>query len=87
MTHSIRKILRRKGYVTLSEVRDLLARVCRRVEEFDEPMAREYMLNPYPGGIEHMIGRMCDRRKVVLLHIADEELNRITTGTAARLSP
>jgi hypothetical protein len=63
MARSRHQILRRHGYIPVGEVRDLLARLCDRVERLDQPLAREYVLDPYSGGIEHKIEQMCQRRK------------------------
>ncbi|HVH81862.1 MAG TPA: hypothetical protein VM782_20860 [Stellaceae bacterium] len=43
-------------------------------------MAREFVLNPYPGGIEHTITQLCQRRKAILARLADEELNGLLSG-------
>ena len=77
------RILRRLGYVPVSEVRDLAARISRRLEQLDEPLAREYVLDPYPGGIEHKIMLMCQRRQAMLATIAEEELDRLLSAEAA----
>jgi hypothetical protein len=41
-------------------------------------MAREFVLDPQPGGIEHKISLMCQRRQAVLAHIVEEELGKLT---------
>jgi hypothetical protein len=71
------RVLRRLGYVPASDVRELLGRLCRRLGQLDEPMAREFVLDPQPGGIEHKISLMCRRRQAVLAHVAEEELGKL----------
>ena len=70
-------ILHRHGYVALSEMREMLARLCQRMAELDEPMAREYVLNAPSGAIEHEIKLMCKRRGAILSRLAEAELGRI----------
>jgi hypothetical protein len=83
MARSRDEILRRHGYLPMSEIRGLLTRIGHRLEQLDEPMAREYVLDPYPGGIEHKIALMCQRRHAMLETIADDELGRLVSVTAA----
>jgi len=77
------EILMRHGYMPVSEVRELLARIGNRMGQLDEPMAREYVLDPYPGGIEHKIALMCRRRKTMFASLADQEVDRLADGAAA----
>ena len=77
------RVLRRLGYVPVSEVRELLNRVSRRLAQLDEPMAREFMLDPQPGGIEHKIALMCQRRKTIFANLAEEELKQLTGKPSA----
>jgi hypothetical protein len=81
MKTSRHEILHRHGYVALIEMRELMARLCQRMEELDEPMAREYVLGAHPGGIERQIKLMCERRRVLLTRMAEAELGRIATET------
>lgn len=74
------EILLRHGYVALIEMRELMARLCQRMEELDEPMAREYVLGAHPGGIERQIKLMCQRRKNLLARIAEAELGRVVSA-------
>jgi hypothetical protein len=83
MARSRHEILRRHGYVPVSELRELLAHIGHRLEQLDEPLAREYVLDPYPGGIEHKIALMCQRRQAMLAMIAEEELDRLLSAAAA----
>ena len=79
MKTSRHEILHRHGYVALTEMRDMLARLCQRMEELDVPMAREYVLNAPSGTIEHEIRLMCKRRRAILHRLAEAELGRIAT--------
>ena len=79
MKASRHEILHRHGYVALTEMRELLARLCQRMEELDEPMAREYVLNAPSGTIEHEIKLMCKRRRSILHRLAETELGRIVS--------
>jgi hypothetical protein len=63
------------GYIPLSEVQLLLARLSERMSEIDEPLAREYVLDPFPGGIEAKIRQMCLRRKALFDRLAKVELD------------
>ena len=58
----------------LSEVQLLLARIGERMSQIDEPLAREYVLDPFPGGIEAKIRQMCRRRKALFDRLARTEL-------------
>jgi hypothetical protein len=63
------------GYIPLSEVQLLLDRIGERMSEIDEPLAREYVLDPFPGGIERKIHQMCQRRKALFARLAEDELH------------
>ncbi|HVH81863.1 MAG TPA: hypothetical protein VM782_20865 [Stellaceae bacterium] len=80
MKSSRHEILHRHGYVAVTEMRDMLDRLCRRMAELDEPMAREYVLNAPSSLIEHEIRRMCKRRRAILHRLAEAELGRIADG-------
>ena len=62
------------GYIPLSEVHELLGRIGARMSQIDEPLAREYVLDPFPGGIERKIHQMCKRRKAIFSKLAEDEL-------------
>ena len=62
------------GYIPLSEVHDLLERIGDRMSQIDEPLAREYVIDPFPGGIERKIHQMCERRKAIFHRLAEDEL-------------
>jgi hypothetical protein len=68
------RVLWHLGYIPLSEVHQLLARIGNRMSQIDEPLAREYMLDPFPGGIEQKIHRLCRRRKALFDKLAADEL-------------
>jgi hypothetical protein len=80
----ISRVLLQLGYIPLSEVHRLLARISERMSQIDEPMAREYVLDSFPGGIEQKIHQMCLRRKALFDKLAEAELqaeqNRLATG-------
>jgi hypothetical protein len=80
----ISRVLLQLGYIPLSEVHRLLARVGDRMSRIDEPLAREYVLDPFPGGIEQKIHRLCRRRKAIFDKVVADELRaeqeRIATG-------
>jgi hypothetical protein len=61
-------------HIPLSEVHQLLDRIGQRMSEIDEPLAREYVLDPFPGGIEAKIRQMCLRRKALFDRLARHEL-------------
>jgi len=63
------------GYIPLSEVHLLLERIGDRMSEIDEPLAREYVLDPFPGGIERKIHQMCQRRRALFNRLAEDELH------------
>jgi hypothetical protein len=54
------------------------------MSQIDEPLAREYVLDPFPGGIEAKIHQMCLRRKALFDRLAENELEaeqkRLATG-------
>jgi hypothetical protein len=62
------------GYIPLSEVQLLLERIGDRMSQIDEPLAPEYVLDPFPGGIERKIHQMCQRRKALFLRLIQDEL-------------
>ena len=68
------RILLKLGYIPVEEVDHMLDRIGQRLGQLDEPMAREYVLDPFPGGIEHRIRQMCQRRKAVYAKLAADEL-------------
>jgi hypothetical protein len=68
------RVLLQLGYIPLSEVHQLLARIGDRMSQIDEPLAREYVLDPFPGGIERKIQQMCQRRKALFHKLAEDEL-------------
>jgi hypothetical protein len=45
------------------------------MSQIDEPLAREYVLDPFPGGIEQRIHRLCQRRKMLFDKLAADELH------------
>ena len=79
MAQSRHDILHRHGYVALTEMREMMARLCQRMEELDLPMAREYVLNAPSGAIEQEIKLMCKRRRAILNRLAEAELGRIAS--------
>jgi hypothetical protein len=70
----INRALVQLGYIPLSEVHGLLGRISERMSQIDEPLAREYVLNPFPGGIEQKIHQLCVRRKSMFDRLAESEL-------------
>jgi hypothetical protein len=69
------RVLLQLGYIPLSEVHQLLDRIGDRMSQIDEPMAREYVIDPFPGGIEQKIHQMCQRRKAIFHKLAEDELH------------
>jgi hypothetical protein len=65
----------RQGYLPLNEVHLLLERIADRMNQIDEPLAREYVLDPFPGGIEQKIQQMCRRRKALFDRLIKAELD------------
>ncbi|HWB48420.1 MAG TPA: hypothetical protein VG651_04865 [Stellaceae bacterium] len=84
MAAQLSRVLLQLGYIPLSEVHHLLTRIGDRMSQIDEPLAREYVIDPFPGGIEQKIHRMCQRRKALYDKLAEEELRaeqaRIANG-------
>ena len=84
MAARISRLLLRLGYIPLGEVHRLVARIGDRMSQIDEPLAREYVLDPFPGGIEQRIHRLCQRRKMLFDKLAADELRaeeeRLATG-------
>ena len=70
----IRRLLLRQGYMSLTDVEALIARIGERMAAIDGHLAREYVIDPMPGGIQHKIELMCRRRRSVFEKIAAEEL-------------
>ena len=70
----ISRVLLRLGYMPLGDVRWLLARISERMSQIDEPLAREYVLDPVSGGIELKIHQMCLRRKALFDKLVENEL-------------
>jgi hypothetical protein len=62
-------------YIPLNDVHELLSRIGHRMSQIDEPLAREYVLDPFPGGIERKIHQMCQRRKALFDRLAKDELD------------
>ena len=52
----------------------MLERISDRMSQIDEPLAREYVLDPFPGGIEQKIRQMCQRRKALFNRLVQTEL-------------
>ncbi|HWD57216.1 MAG TPA: hypothetical protein VG308_02990 [Stellaceae bacterium] len=71
----ISRALLELGYIPLSEVQLLLDRIGERMSQIDEPLAREYVIDPFPGGIEQKIHQMCLRRKALFQRLAKDELD------------
>jgi hypothetical protein len=74
VTPQLSRVLLELGYIPLSEVHELLERIGDRMSQIDEPLAREYVIDPFPGGIEHKIHQMCERRKALFSKLAEDEL-------------
>ena len=60
--------------IPITEVHQLLERIGDRLSQIDEPLAREYCIDPFPGGIERKIHQMCQRRKAIFNKLAEDEL-------------
>jgi len=79
-------VLLQLGYISLGEVQQMLARVGERMSEIDEALAREYMIDRAPGGIEQRIRQMCLRRKALFDKLTKDELqaerDRIAGGSS-----
>ena len=91
MAAQISRLLLQLGYIPLSEVHQLLARIGDRMSRIDEPLAREYVLDPFPGGIEQKIRQLCQRRKTLFDKVAADELRaeekRLASGDTVPPSP
>lgn len=74
MAAQLSRVLLQLGYIPVSEVHRLLARIGDRMSQIDEPLAREYVLDPFPGGIEEKIRQMCLRRKALFARLVEDEL-------------
>lgn len=74
MTPHLTRVLLQLGYIPLSDVHELLERIGDRMSQIDEPLAREYVIDPFPGGIEQKIHQMCQRRKALFNKLAEDEL-------------
>ena len=74
MAAQLSRALLQRGYIPLSEVQLLLERIGARMSQIDEPLAREYVLDPFPGGIERKIHQMCERRRALFSRLAEDEL-------------
>jgi hypothetical protein len=70
----VTRVLLQMGYMPVSEVHHLLERIGDRMSQIDEPLAREYVIDPFPGGIEKKIHQMCERRKALFTKLAEDEL-------------
>jgi hypothetical protein len=70
----VTRVLLQMGYMPVSEVHHLLERIGDRMSQIDEPLAREYVIDPFPGGIEKKIHQMCERRKALFSKLAEDEL-------------
>jgi hypothetical protein len=70
----VNRVLLQMGYMPVSEVHHLLTRIGDRMSQIDEPLAREYCIDPFPGGIEKKIHQMCERRKALFNKLAEDEL-------------
>ena len=75
MTPHLTRVLLEMGFIPLSEVHGLIERIGDRMSQIDEPLAREYVLDPFPGGIERKIHQMCQRRKALFARLAEDELH------------
>lgn len=69
------RALQQQSYLPLNEVHLLLERIGDRMSQIDEPLAREYVLDPFPGGIEQKIQQMCRRRKALFDRLVRAELD------------
>ena len=74
MAAQLSRALLKLGYIPLGEVQTLLERIGDRMSQIDEPLAREYVLDPFPGGIEQKIHQMCQRRKALFARLVESEL-------------
>ena len=74
MAAQFSRVLLQLGYIPITEVHQLLERIGDRMSQIDEPLAREYVIDPFPGGIEQKIHQMCQRRKALYTKLAEDEL-------------
>ena len=74
MAAQLSRALRQLGYIPLSDVQILLERIGDRMSQIDEPLAREYVLDPFPDGIEQKIHQMCQRRRALFARLVESEL-------------
>jgi hypothetical protein len=74
VTPHLSRVLLEMGYIPLNDVHELLERIGDRMSQIDESLAREYVIDPFPGGIEHKIHQMCERRKALFNKLAEDEL-------------
>jgi hypothetical protein len=82
VTDRLARLLRKLGYLPVDEVNHMLQRIGLRLGQLDEPLAREYVLDPFPGGIEHRIHQLCERRRTVYAKLAADELQTQRDGIA-----
>ena len=75
MAH-VSRVLLQMGYMPVSEVHHLVERIGDRMSQIDEPLACEYVLDPFPGGIERKIHQMCERRRALFNKLAEDELQK-----------
>jgi len=71
----VRQQMLEGGYIGLSDVDEIIARIGERMANIDEHVAREYLLDS-SGGIEDTISAMCKRLHRLFQKIAAEELAR-----------
>ncbi len=85
MAEQLSRVLLQLGYIPVSDVQHLLERISDRMSRIDEPLAREYVLDPFPGGIEQRIHSLCQRRRALFDKLAEDELRaeqeRLANGT------
>ena len=74
MAAQLSRVLLRLGYIPLRDVHQLLARIGDRMSQIDEPLAREYVMDPHPDGLERKIHKLCQRRKALFHKLAATEL-------------
>jgi hypothetical protein len=74
VTPHLTRVLLEMGFIPLSDVHELIGRIGDRMSQIDEPLAREYVIDPFPGGIEQKIHQMCQRRKAIFSKLAEDEL-------------
>jgi hypothetical protein len=74
MIERLSRIFLRLGYIPVDTVDQMLERIGHRLGQLDEPLAREYVLDPFPDGIEERIHQLCRRRRTVYTRLAADEL-------------